>query len=132
MLVTLIKERTVDGMAVSLTVGQSYEVLGIEADDYRVLTDPGTACCPNDPVLYPPDCFRIVDPTEPPFWVTEYGEDGECYSYPERWSRAGFFEDFHDGVEAIRSQFWADLRSLYPRTWQERCADSKEAPGKAP
>ena len=48
----------------------------------------------NDPVLYDPACFRIVDPQEPEFWVCEIGEDGERYCYPPEWSEVGFFEDY--------------------------------------
>jgi hypothetical protein len=36
-------------------------VLGLEADMERILTDETASPWPNDPVLYEPDCFRIVD-----------------------------------------------------------------------
>ena len=120
MLVTPIKTRAPDGRVVSLTVGRVYEVLGIEADNYRVLTDEDTPYDPNDPVLYEPECFKIVDETEPDFWINETGDDGERYAYPERWGRAGFFEDYHDRDQAVRDQFWSDLHKFYPRTWEER------------
>lgn len=39
-----------------LTPHQSYVVIGIEADDYRILNDYG------HPYLYPKDIFEIVNP----------------------------------------------------------------------
>jgi hypothetical protein len=120
MLVTPISKTTPDGRDVSLTMGRIYEVLGIEADDYRILTNEDHLYAPNDPVLYEPECFRLVDAREPDFWICELGEDGERYAYPECWSRIGFWEDYHDHVQAVREQFWNDLRILYPKTWAER------------
>jgi hypothetical protein len=112
-----------DGRRLNLTVGRVYEVLGIEADDYRLLSDDGTDC-PNDPLLYPANCFRVVEASEPTFWVSAFGGDGERYAYPQEWSGPGFFEDYHDRLQAVREQFWGDLRRLYPNTWQDRQAGS--------
>ena len=86
----------------SLTIGKEYEVLGIEADDYRLLGDPGTFPRGNEPFLFDPACFRIVDAKEP------------------AWTTPGFFEDDHDGIEAARAQFWRDLERYYPETFGER------------
>jgi hypothetical protein len=122
MLVTPISTTTPDGREIGLTVGRVYEVLGIEADNYRVLTDESATLDPNEPVLYEPQCFRVVDSSEPASWVTQLGDEGERYSYPPPWIRVGFFEDYFDQVEAIREQFWDDLRKFYPKTWEERCA----------
>ena len=83
-----------------LSEGQQYFVLGIEADDYRILNDSGK------PYLYPPEIFAIVDPTEPPDWLTEFGEDGERYSYPAPLNAAGFFEDFFEQKAEQTSVFW--------------------------
>ena len=83
-----------------LTPDQPYFVIGIEADDYRILNDSGK------PYLYPPHLFEIVDPREPSIWTTEYGEDGERYSYPPELNEAGFFEDYFDGKQQARSHFW--------------------------
>jgi hypothetical protein len=104
--------RTVDreGHQLSLTLGQTYEVLGIEADWYRILNDH------RDPVLFDPHCFSIVDPVEPAFWLRSLGDDGELYAYPPAWNAPRFFEDFHDRVPRVRAQFWEDLRRYYPRT----------------
>lgn len=57
-----------------LTSGQLYGVIGIEADDLRIINDAGR------PFLYPPDLFSLVDAREPADWVTEFGDDGERYS----------------------------------------------------
>ena len=108
-----------DGTDVSLTVGREYEVLGIEADWYRILDDPDTKPYGSDPVLFDPACFRVSDPTEPACWVTDVGEDGERYAYPSGWSEPGFFEDFHDGVEHVRDRFWQDVQRLFPDVWKQ-------------
>jgi len=76
-----------------LTFEQSYVVIGIEADDYRILNDYGR------PYLYPHDLFEIEDQDEPGDCVTEIGDDGERYSYPPVLNSPGFFEDFFDGKE---------------------------------
>jgi len=55
---------------IDLTPHQSYAVIGIEADDYRILNDYGR------PYLYPKDIFEIEDFHEPGDWVTEIGEEG--------------------------------------------------------
>jgi hypothetical protein len=49
------------------------------------------------PYLYPADLFLIIDPNEPNDWETEFGEDGERYSYPKQPGSVGFFEDYFDG-----------------------------------
>ena len=120
MLVTPIATVASDGRRVSLTVGRTYEVLGIEADCYRVLTDEDTPNCPNDPVLYESECFRVVDAAEPSFWQSTIGDEGERYAYPVEWGRVGFFEDYHDRVADVREQFWKDLRRFHPSTFSER------------
>ncbi len=75
-------------------------VIGIEADDLRILNDEGR------PFLYPARIFRIADPREPDDWVSETGEDGERYACPAPLNRTGFFEDFFDGdTQAVRT-FW--------------------------
>ncbi len=73
-----------------LALGQHYAVIGIEADDFRLLNDRG------QPYLYPNQLFEIVDSSEPEDWVTELGEDGEWYAYPPPLNACGFFEDFFD------------------------------------
>ena len=83
-----------------LTPDQPYFVIGIEADDYRILNDSGR------PYLYPAGLFQVIDPREPSIWTTEYGEDGERYSYPPVLKEAGFFEDYFDGKDEALSQFW--------------------------
>lgn len=83
-----------------LSEGQPYLVIGIEADDYRILNNAGK------PYLYAPDIFDIIDSREPNDWVTEYGQDGERYSYPESLNAEGFFEDFFDRKREQISTFW--------------------------
>ena len=109
-----------EGYTLSLSLDRRYEVLGIEGDFYRILDDPEKKPYGNDPVLFEPDCFEIVDPQEPKFWINEYGEEGERYSYPPEWHHIGFFEDYHDGVPEVRTIFWDCLKKYYPETWNER------------
>jgi len=83
-----------------LTPDQPYFVIGIEADDYRLLNDHGK------PYLYPPELFEIIDAREPAAWVTEYGDEGERYSYPPELKQAGFFEDYFEGKDQALATFW--------------------------
>ena len=83
-----------------LTVRQPYLVIGIEADELRLLNDAGR------PFLYPPDLFSLVDAREPVDWVTEFGDDGERYSYPPPLNTSGFFEDFFDQKAKAVATFW--------------------------
>lgn len=83
-----------------LSFDQPYCVIGIESDDYRILNDHGR------PYLYPSGLFTIVDATEPPDWITEYGEDGERYAYPQNLNDAGFFENYFDGNGKAIATFW--------------------------
>jgi hypothetical protein len=84
----IVKLKSKDPRYPDLSEAQQYFVLGIEADDYRILNDAGK------PYLYELELFDVVEPTEPRDWVTEFGEDGERYSYPAPLNEAGFFEDF--------------------------------------
>jgi len=109
-----------EGHILSLSIDCIYEVLGIEADTYRILSDPDSKPHGNDPVLYDLDCFKVIDPQEPDFWVCRYGEDGQRYCYPPEWNEVGFFEDYHNGASEVRERFWNMLREYYPETWKER------------
>ena len=83
-----------------LSPQQPYVVIGIEADDYRILNDRGR------PYLYPANDFEITDANEPSDWITEIGEDGERYAYPKEFNEPGFFEDFFDQRELAIKTFW--------------------------
>jgi len=86
-----------------LTPGNVYRVIGIEADDLRIMNDEGR------PYLYPRKVFRMTDPTEPTDWETYIGDDGERYSYSPPMNRPGFWEDYFDNkrsaVSAVREYF---------------------------
>ena len=73
-----------------LTVGNTYRVLGIEADDIRIMSDIGR------PWLYPRSLFEVVDDTLPSDWVTEYGEEGEFYASPSALNSRGFWEGYFE------------------------------------
>ncbi len=97
-MIVKLKERNLDYL--DLTPDQPYFVIGIEADDYRIFNDFGK------PYLYPPYLFEVIEPREPSIWITEYGEDGERYSYPPVLNEPGFFEDYFDSKGRAVSQFW--------------------------
>lgn len=96
----IVKLRRKNSRYPDLTPHQGYAVIGIEADDFRILNDQGK------PYLYPARLFEIVDSQEPNDWVTEYGDDGERYAYPLPLNNCGFFEDFFDTKEEAVSTFW--------------------------
>jgi hypothetical protein len=83
-----------------LTLGQPYAVIGIEADEFRLLNDAGL------PFLYPSKLFSVLDNHEPADWVTEIGEDGERYAYPPPLNKPGFFEDYFDQKAKAVAAFW--------------------------
>ncbi len=109
MVVKFIKTRDPDGYfeIENLSINKNYEVIGIEGDFYRILSDE------NEPCLYSPECFDVVNVNKPRFWVTEIGEDGEEYSYPQSWHGVGFFEDYFDGIKHVVDQFWKDYKKYY-------------------
>jgi hypothetical protein len=92
-----------------LTLGVSYTVIGIECDDYRIANDM------NDPVLYSPTLFNIVDTTEPPDWISDV-EDGCRYAYPAELNEVGFWEDYHDRVPKAVDVFDAYMQKLRQET----------------
>ena len=83
-----------------LTFGQPYVVIGIEANELRLLNDVGR------PFLYPPELFSLIDSKEPRDWITAFGDDGERYSYPLPLNKSGFFEDFFDEKAKAVTTFW--------------------------
>ena len=96
----IVKPKKKNSRYSDVTFGQSYLVIGIEADDLRILNDAGR------PFLYPRDLFSPVDAQEPVDWITEFGEDGERYSYPPPLNKVGFFEDFFDEKRKAVVTFW--------------------------
>src|SRR5258706_12105189 len=82
--VVIVKLKRKSARHADLSVGQPYVVIGIEADDRRILNNAGR------PFLYPARLFAHVDDQEPRDWVTEYGAEGERYSYPRPLSKPGF------------------------------------------
>ena len=96
----IVKLRRKNSRYPDLSPQQNYVVIGIEADDFRLLNDCGR------PYLYPARLFDVVDPREPKNWVTEFGDDGERYAYPSPLNDAGFFEDFFDDQKKTVAIFW--------------------------
>lgn len=78
-----------DGRILSVTPGEIYEVLGIEAGDYRLIDDFG------DPVLFEAEAFEVVDDARPVDWVSSV-EDGVEYAYPPEFNAVGFWEEYHE------------------------------------
>lgn len=83
-----------------LSPRQDYVVIGIEADDLRLLNDHG------QPYLYPAALFSVVDGGHPDDWLCEQGDDGETYAYPVELNTPGFFEDYFDHKPEAVTAFW--------------------------
>jgi len=96
----IVKLRRKNARYPDLSPGLSYVVIGIEADDYRILNDQGRL------YLHPSRFFKITDPSKPHDWVTERGEEGDSYAYPQPLNAAGFFEDFFDAKPKAVATFW--------------------------
>ena len=96
----IVKLRRRDARYRDLTPGQPYLVIGIEADDLRLLNDAGR------PYLYPAGLFVLIDSREPGNWITEFGDDGERYAYPPPLNKPGFFEEFFDEKPKAVGTFW--------------------------
>lgn len=90
-----------------MTVGKEYEVIGIEADSYRVIADDW------QPYLYEPEEFEVVDSSIPEFWVKNLGDEGELYAYPMVWFYGCFFERFFDREPGVEEKFWSECKRLY-------------------
>jgi len=90
--------RCPDGRSASLSVGEAYEVLGIEGGFYRLIDDLG------DPVLFEPELFELLDDTRPSGWVSEIIE-GDEYAGPPEFTAPGFWEDFHDHEPRARAVY---------------------------
>lgn len=107
------------GERLSLTLGRAYEVLAVEGQMYRVLTDPESWPYGNDPVLYESALFEIVESSMPDFWAEEVYEDGEGVLSPPEW-KGGFFEEFHERSIVSHKTFWNVIKKRYPWTWAQR------------
>ena len=107
MKVVLTRTNTTDGRVIgSLTVGKTYEVIGIEADDYRIVDEQG------EPILFDRECFHVLESSEPAFWLSRV-EDEARRAYPPEWMDPGFFEDYFDYKEEVRRQFWRDHQRYF-------------------
>ncbi len=73
----------------ALSIGEVYEVIGIEAGHFRVLDDGGA------PSLFGPKLFETIDASRPAHWI-ESTEDGTEYAYAPELNRPGFFEDYFE------------------------------------
>lgn len=82
-----------------LNQARTYEVVGIEASDYRIVNENGK------PYLYPAALFEVLDPSESTEWLSEIGPEGERYAYPPELAAPGFFEDWFDGDPRAQAVF---------------------------
>jgi hypothetical protein len=99
----IVKLREPEDLYPDLSADQTYVVIGVEADDYRVLNDQGR------PYLYPADFFEVIDAREPEDWISDLGEDGERYAYPASLNTPGFFEDFFNAQQTAVRAFWREV-----------------------
>ena len=96
----IIRLKTANSEYPDLSPLQWYVVIGIEADDLRILNDQG------QPYLYPRSLFEVVDGSEPADWISDFGDEGERYAYPAELNAPGFFEDFFDAETGAVATFW--------------------------
>ncbi|MCF7994959.1 MAG: hypothetical protein K9L88_08990 [Chromatiaceae bacterium] len=89
-----------------LSANQPYFVIGIEADDFRILNDWGK------PYVYPCALFDVIDSERPADWLIDIGDDGEQYAYPAALNAPGFFEDFFDQKPEQAAIFWHELNKV--------------------
>jgi hypothetical protein len=61
-----------------------------------------------------PRLFSVVDSNEPADWVTEFGDDGERYSYLRALNKPGSVPEFAD--ESIRELLVKPYRFVYKLT----------------
>lgn len=83
----------------SLTLGKEYVVVGIECDFYRIVSDN------NEPVLFDPKLFEIVDADFDKSWILTYDEEGCLYANPPELDQPGFYEDYHNDEEYAIKRF---------------------------
>jgi hypothetical protein len=82
------EDPTCDINPYKLTSGCEYFVLGVEAENFRVINDGGEL------ILYPRDLFDVSDASIPPDWLRQEDEDGDVFCGPSATLEPGFFEDF--------------------------------------
>ena len=73
---------------------------------YRLLNEFG------EPTLHDVDAFVCTCNERPDFWVSIQNDDD--YDGPPCWNKPGYFEDWHDSVEAVRIDFEQMVTILYP------------------
>jgi hypothetical protein len=84
-----------------------YRVVGIEADNLRIVSDSG------EPVLFNAKAFEFVEPTKPLTWIVDRGRNGEQYAYPHELRHPpDFFERFFDYDMEIRQKFHGYMHQL--------------------
>ena len=98
-----VKLKTNAAKVPALTPGNIYRVIGIEADDFRIMNDHGEPC------LYAPRIFQVIDDSPGVDWEWKVGTEGERYAYAAVLAAPGFFEDYFDGKRRARMVLQAYL-----------------------
>lgn len=96
----------------SIDIKKKYFVISVEGPFYRILDDH------EDPVLFPVQVFDILDNRVSMDWVLAFDSCDEIMLVPKELSAKYFFDDYHDGVSEIKSEF---LEWLAKR--RQRCQD---------
>lgn len=89
---------------------KTYEVLGLEGDDLRIL-HPNT----GGPVLINKSQVEVIDNTFPDFWELAH-YNGEAYYYPQEFLNVRYFKNLWEvkGILEIEN-FYETLERLYPQ-----------------
>lgn len=81
----------------ALTEGRVYPVIGLTADSFRVIDDEGR------PILYPKECFDLVDESVPADWKWKVYSEVEYYADPPELAGNDFYPAlFREEEEAVR------------------------------
>jgi hypothetical protein len=101
----------------TLTAGDTYVVIGVERDDYRVINDAG------EPVLFPKRIFEVLDRSVPGGWQLD--DDGDTYYLePIATSRPGFYEAWFDPVDPMAHE---TSRRVLRETLEKMRVDGSDA-----
>ena len=88
-----------------VTVGRTYTVPALRADPARGITMRIIADDGRTPAIFPADFFESIDGSIPTEWVAQLDDTGVLQLSPRTRLRAGFWEDYSNGVPEAVAQF---------------------------
>jgi len=79
-----------------LTPDNTYRVIGLEADDFRIMSDEGAPYC------FPMEMFTVVDAHWPKDWVENISTGGLRWVTSQTLAEPDFFDRVFDGDKQAR------------------------------